>query len=60
MPGILGREIVSEAQRRLFAAELARRRAGKRRRMSISTADLEEMLHLSKGKKLPERVRRKK
>lgn len=46
--------ITSEAQRGLFGAELARRRAGKEPRMEgISTAELESHLHESKGKNLP-------
>jgi len=46
--------IVSEKQRGLFGAELARRRAGKKRRMpDITTAELEKHLRESKGKKLP-------
>ncbi len=60
MPGILGsRKIGSEAQRGLFGAELARRRAGKKARLGISTYDLEKMLHEARGKVLPERVMRK-
>jgi len=50
--------IVSEAQRGLFGAELARRRAGKKRRIkSIKTAELESHLRESGGKKLPKRIR---
>ena len=46
--------IVSQKQRGLFGAELARRRAGKGRRMAgITTAELERHLEESKGKKLP-------
>ena len=52
--------IVSEKQRGLFGAELARRRAGKARRMpDITTRELEEHLRESKGKQLPKRVKRK-
>jgi hypothetical protein len=48
--------IVSKKQRGLFGAELARRRAGKARRMKgITTKELEEHLHESKGKKLPKK-----
>ena len=50
--------IVSEKQRGLMGAELARRRAGKARRMpSMTTKELEEHLRESKGKKLPKRKR---
>lgn len=46
--------IVSKAQRGLFGAELARRRAGKSPRMKgITEEELEEHLKESKGKKLP-------
>ncbi len=48
--------IVSKKQRGLFGAELARRRAGKKRRMKgITTAELERHLKESKGKKLPKK-----
>jgi len=48
--------IVSKAQRGLFGAELARRRAGKRPRMSgITTAELRSHLRESRGKNLPRR-----
>ena len=48
--------LVSEAQQGLFGAELARRRAGKKRRMKgITTAELEGHLEESKGKKLPKK-----
>jgi len=50
--------IVSEKQRGLMGSELARRRAGKARRMpSMTTKELEEHLRESKGKKLPKRKR---
>ena len=53
--------IVSEKQRGLFGAELARRRAGKARRMpDITTKELEEHLRESKGKKLPPKAKKKK
>jgi len=58
MPGLLGkhRKIVSQKQRGLFGAELARRRAGKEPRMpGMTTASLEYDLRQSKGKKLPRR-----
>ena len=46
--------ITSEKQAGLFGAELARRRAGKARRMEgITTQELEGHLRESKGKKLP-------
>ena len=48
--------IVSEAQRGKFGAELARRRAGKARRMAgITTKELEGHLRESKGKSLPKK-----
>lgn len=51
--------IVSEKQRGLFGAELARRRAGKARRMKgITTRELEEHLRESKGKKLPKKSKK--
>lgn len=50
-------EIKSEAQHGKFGAELARRRAGKARRMrGITTKELESHLEESKGKNLPSRV----
>lgn len=53
--------IVSEAQQGKFGAELARRRAGKARRMKgITTAELEEHLRESKGKDLPKKAKKKK
>ena len=53
--------IVSEKQRGLFGAELARRRAGKARRMpDITARELEEHLRESKGKKLPATAKKKK
>lgn len=52
--------ITSEAQRGLFGAELARRRAGKTPRMSgITTEELERHLEESGGKKLPARAKLK-
>jgi hypothetical protein len=46
--------IVSKAQRGLFGAELARRRSGKKSKMSgISVKELESHLEESAGKKLP-------
>jgi len=46
--------IVSEKQRGLFGAELARRRAGKKGRMKgITTKELRSHLRGSKGRKLP-------
>lgn len=48
--------IVSKKQQGLFGAELARRRAGKKGRMSgITAAELERHLRESKGKKLPKK-----
>ncbi len=53
--------IVSKAQRGLFGAEYARRKAGKKPRIpSITRAELRGHLKESKGKKLPKRTRRKK
>lgn len=58
-PGILGRRgvIRSEAQRRLFAAELARRKQGLEPRalLGMSMEEIEYDLKRSKGKNLPER-----
>jgi len=52
--------IVSKKQQGLFGAELARHRAGKKPRMpGITTAELEEHLKESKGKKLPKKKGRK-
>ncbi len=49
--------IVSEKQRGLMGAELARRRAGKKGRMpSMTTAKLRSHLKEAKGKKLPKRA----
>lgn len=51
--------IVSEAQRGKFGAELARRRSGKKSRMSsITTAELTSHLKESKGKRLPARTKK--
>lgn len=51
--------IRSQRQRALFGAELARRRAGKARRMkSITTKELEGHLRESRGKKLPKTIPR--
>ena len=48
--------IVSKKQRGLFGAELARRKAGKKGRMSgITTEELRSHLKEAKGKKLPKR-----
>jgi len=53
--------ITSKAQRGLFGAELARRRAGKARRMEgITTKELESHLEESAGKKLPKKAKRRK
>lgn len=50
--------IISEKQRGLFGAELARRRAGKEGRMSgITTEELESHLRESAGKKLKRKKR---
>lgn len=50
--------ITSKAQRGLFGSELARRRAGKARRMAgITTKELESHLKESKGKKLLARAK---
>lgn len=52
--------VVSKAQRGLFGAELARRRAGKKSRMKgITTTELRGHLKESAGKKLPKRRKRK-
>jgi len=52
--------ITSEAQRGLFGAELARRRAGKKRRMpGITTEELERHLEESGGEELPKRAKLK-
>lgn len=59
MPGKHGKKhtpITSEAQQGLFGAELARRRAGLRWKMSgITTKELEAHLQESKGKDLPKK-----
>ena len=53
-------KITTQAQRGLFGSELARRRAGKARRMKgITTAELRSHLKESRGKKLPKRRRSK-
>lgn len=50
--------IVSEKQRGMMGAELARRREGKKGRLpSMTTAELRGHLKESKGKNLPERSR---
>jgi hypothetical protein len=52
--------IVSEAQRGKFGAELRRRKLGLTPRMpSITTEELERHLRESKGKKLPQRVKKR-
>lgn len=51
--------IVSERQRGLFGAEYARRKAGKKSRMSgITRAELKSHLEEVGGKKLPERSKK--
>ena len=51
--------IVSEKQRGLFGAELARRRAGKQRQMKgITTGELESHLQESGGKKFPKKKKK--
>ncbi len=53
--------IVSEKQRGLFGAELARRQEGESSGMGgITTAELESHLHESAGKKLPKTSKGKK
>lgn len=53
--------VVSESQRGMFGAELARRRTGSRGRMKgITQAELEGHLHEAGGKKLPKRTTKKK
>ena len=50
--------IVSKKQQGKFGSELARRKAGKQRRMkSITTKELRSHLKESKGKKLPKKKR---
>jgi hypothetical protein len=52
--------IVSKAQRGMFGAEYARRKAGKKPRMKgITREELRGHLKESKGKKLPKRTTRK-
>lgn len=52
--------IMSEAQRGLFGAELARRRSGQEGRMAgITTKELESHLRESKGKNLPAKRKHK-
>lgn len=52
--------IVSKKQQGKFGAEYARRKAGKKPRMSgITKAELKQHLEESKGKKLPTRSRKK-
>jgi len=52
--------IVSKAQRGMFGAEYARRKAGKAPRMKgITKSELRGHLKESKGKKLPKRTTRK-
>jgi hypothetical protein len=51
--------IVSDKQRGLFGAELARRKEGKEPRMEgITTKELESHLRESKGKDLPKRIKK--
>jgi len=52
--------IVSEAQRGLFGAELARRRKGLKPKLpNITMEELERHLHESQGKKLPKKAKKK-
>jgi len=54
-------EITSEAQRGLFGAEYARRKAGEMARMpGITKAELKQHLEEAGGKELPKRKKRKK
>ena len=48
--------IVSEVQRGFFGAELARKRAGKETKTSMSGAELARHLEESKGKNLKRKV----
>ena len=50
--------IVSEKQRGFMGAELARKKEGKEGKTDMSKAELERHLHGSKGKKLPEKVKK--
>lgn len=53
--------ITSKAQQGMMGAELGRRRAGKKGKMSsMTTAELESHLRESKGKNLPARARLRK
>ena len=50
--------VVSKAQRGMFGAEYARRKAGKKGRMvGITEEELRSHLRESKGKRLPQRVK---
>lgn len=52
--------IISEKQRGKFGAEYARRKAGKKRRMSgITTVELKSHLEEAGGKNLPKRRKRR-
>jgi len=51
--------ITSEAQRGLFGAELARKRAGKKGKTGMSEAELARHLEESGGKDLPARAKLK-
>lgn len=52
--------ITSEAERGLFGAEYARKKAGKRGRTKMSKPTLKRHLKEAGGKKLPARSRKKK
>lgn len=52
--------ITSKRQRRFFGAEYRRKKSGKRGRTKMSKATLRRHLKESKGKKLPEKVRKRK
>lgn len=51
--------IVSKKQRGFFGAELARKRAGKQTKTSMSEEELSRHLKESKGKKLRHAIKRK-
>ena len=51
--------IVSQVQRGFFGAELARKRAGKKTKTTMSETELSRHLEESGGKKLPKRKKKK-
>jgi len=51
--------IVSKKQQRFFGAEYSRAKSGKKRKTTMTKAELKRHLEESKGKKLPKKAKKK-